>query len=91
MILWHIYIECEIYGYYVNTLFFVFLGASACVKLILFEKAITRCDEGLAVSFEFDCIFLAECKDLHGKPLMVEGRVERCKGMLLGYWKKKQS
>ena len=69
MILWHIDIECEIYGYYVNTLFFVFLGASACVKLILFEKAITWCDEGLAVSFECDCIFMAECKDVTRKTI----------------------
>ena len=29
----------------------VLLGAAACVKLNLFEDAITWCDEGLAVSF----------------------------------------
>jgi len=30
---------------------FVLLGANACVKLNLFEDAITWCDNGLAVSF----------------------------------------
>ena len=44
-----------------------FLGASACVKLTLLEKAITWCDEGLAVSFEFDCIFMVECKGITQK------------------------
>ena len=59
-----------------------FLGASACVKLTLFEKAITWCDEGLAVSF--DCIFMAEgAKTLHCKTIMVAGRVEGCKDKLL--------
>lgn len=69
MIPWHIYLECEIYGRYVNTLFLVFLGARACVKLILYEKAIMWCDEGLTVSFEFGCIFMAECKDLTKKSI----------------------
>jgi hypothetical protein len=67
MIPWHILLECEIYGRYVITLYFwYFLGASAYVKLTLFEKAITWCDEGLAVSF--DCTFMAEgAKTLHSK------------------------
>ena len=29
----------------------VYLGANACLKLNLFEEAITCCDRGLAVSF----------------------------------------
>lgn len=35
--------------------FVTILGASACVKLNLFEEAMTWCDEGLAVSFAY-CI-----------------------------------
>ena len=39
------------------------------MKLTLFEKAITWCDEGLAVSFECDCICMAECKDFTRKTI----------------------
>ena len=46
------------------------------MKLTLLEKAITWCDEGLAVSFEFDCIFMVECKGFTSKKLlMVEGTI----------------
>ena len=39
------------------------------MKLTLFEKAITWCDEGLEVSFECDCICMAECKDFTRKTI----------------------
>ena len=46
------------------------------MKLTLFEKAITWCDEGLSVSFEFDCIFMDEsAKTLHRKIFVVEGTI----------------
>ena len=49
---------CEISEHHVIILFMPFSGASACVKLNLFEKAVTWCNHGLKVSFDF--IFMVE-------------------------------
>lgn len=38
------------------------LGASACVKLNLFEEAFTWCDEGLAVSLD---LLKLKCDNFH--------------------------
>ena len=45
--------------YHYPTLWYSLLGATACVKLNLFEEAVTWCSEGLDVSFNLveSCVF----------------------------------